>query len=92
MKKVYDWNVELLVHIDNNNKKILIVCSVHTTVHALKLEICKKMGYLLFDTEIDLYGGKETWRPMKPTSSLQQNGIDRSQTRIKAVVKRVKKN
>lgn len=41
---------------------------------------------------MDLYGGKETWRPMKPTSSLQQNGIEKSNTIVKVVIKRVKKN
>lgn len=37
MKKVYDWDVTLLIHVENNNKNINMVCSVHTTVHQLKL-------------------------------------------------------
>jgi|LakMenE01Jun11ns_1017448.scaffolds.fasta_scaffold9811099_1 hypothetical protein len=73
MKKVYDWNIPLTIHIENNNKILNIVCSVHTTVHQLKLEICKKLNLMVFDTEIDLYCNG--WRPMKSTSSLLQNGI-----------------
>ena len=75
MKKTYDWNISLNVNVQNNNKKLNIICSVHTNVHQLKLQIIKKLGLLVFDTDIDLYGGTNKNKPLKPTSSLQQNGI-----------------
>lgn len=37
MKKVYDWDLGLTIKVENNNKIINIVCSVHTTVHQLKI-------------------------------------------------------
>ena len=92
MKKVYDWNIELTIHIENNNKNIIIVSSVHTNIHALKIEICKKLGLLVFDTQIDLYGGRDKWRPMKPTSTLQQNDIQANKANIKAIINRIKTN
>ena len=54
-----------------------MVCSIHTTIHQLKIEICKKLNLLVFDTEMDIYGGNnsDSWRPMKSTSTLLQNGI-----------------
>mgnify|MGYP002861948214 FL=1 len=77
MKKVYDWDLGLTIKVENNNKIINIVCSVHTTVHQLKIEICKKLNLMIFDTEMDIFGGNNSssWRPMKSTSTLLQNGI-----------------
>ncbi len=52
MKKLYDWNIPLTINIKNTTKSLKIVCSVHTTIHQIKIEICKKMGLPVFDTEI----------------------------------------
>ena len=49
------------------------------------------MGLLIFDTDIDIYGGNSRYGPMKPTSSLLQNGIEKN-TALTAVVARVKEN
>lgn len=78
MKKTYDWSINLDIWVSNMNKKLKIVCSVHTTVHRIKIEIAKKLKLQVYDTEMDLMGGKEKWRPMKSTSSLYQNGIEKS--------------
>ena len=75
MKKLYDWNINLTISVQNNHRSLNVICSVHTNIHQLKLQILKKLGMLVFDTEIDLFGGNSRWKPMKPTSSLQQNGI-----------------
>jgi hypothetical protein len=37
MKKTYDWDVCLLIKVENNNKNITIVCSIHTTIHQIKI-------------------------------------------------------
>lgn len=50
MKKVYDWDVGLTFNVENNNKNINVVCSVHTNIHQLKLEVCKKLKLMVFDT------------------------------------------
>lgn len=73
MKKLYDRDVVLTLHISNLNKNVQIVCSIHTLIHQLKIELCKKLNLPVFDTEMDIYGG--SWKPLKPASSLQQNGI-----------------
>ena len=86
MKKVYDWDIGLSVYIENNNKTVKIVCSVHTTIHQLKLELCKKLNLMIFDTEVDIYGNSHL--PLKPTSTLQQNSIDGKFGQLRAIVKR----
>lgn len=45
---------------------------------------------MIFDTEVDIYGN--THMPLKPTSTLQQNGIDGKFAQLRAVVKREKIN
>jgi hypothetical protein len=71
-----------------------MVCSIHTTIHQLKIEICKKLNLLVFDTEMDIYGGNNSasWRPMKSTSTLLQNGIEGKFAQLRVCVKRQKVN
>lgn len=90
MKKVYDWDIGLTIYIENNNKTIKIVCSIHTLIHQLKLEICKKLSLMPFDTQIDIYG--TGWKALKPTSTLQQNGLEGKAGALRAVVTREKTN
>lgn len=51
---------------------------------------------MIFDTEIEIYGGNgsgsRSWLPLKSTSSLLQNGIQNGTNRMKANIKRVKAN
>ena len=75
MQKLYDWNINLTISVQNNHRSLNVICSVHTNIHQLKLKILKQLGMRIFDTEIDLYGGNSKWKPLSPTSSLQQNGI-----------------
>lgn len=37
MKKVYDWDIGVVIQIENNNKTLKLVCSIHTTIHQLKI-------------------------------------------------------
>lgn len=37
MKKVYDWDIQLAVAIRNFHKTLNVVCSVHTSIHQLKI-------------------------------------------------------
>lgn len=37
MKKVYDWNINLQVNIKNFKQNLTITCSVHTSIHLLKI-------------------------------------------------------
>ena len=89
MKKVYDWNIKLSVQVENNYKNIEIVCSVHTNIHQIKIELAKKLHLLILDSTIDLYYMKA--EPMKPTSTLLQNGIEKN-TVVRAVIVRMKEN
>lgn len=89
MKKVYDWNVKLTIQVENNYKNIEIVCSVHTNIHQIKIELAKKLKLLILDSTIDIYYHKV--EPMKPTSTLLQNGIEKNAV-LKAVVVRMKEN
>lgn len=92
MKKVYDWDVQLSIRIENNNKTVTVVCSVHTNIHQLKIELCKKLNLSIFDTEIDVYGIKNSWKPMSSISTLQQNGITQGHASLRAVIRREKTN
>ena len=57
--------------VSNSQKKIEVVCSVHTNLHQLKIMIAKKLELSILDTLIDLYFRDD--RPMKSTSTLLQN-------------------
>ena len=90
MKKVYDWNIRLRIHAMPSNRQLSIVCSVHTNIHQLKIQILKQLSLPLFDTELDIYSnGQNSHRPLKPTSTLQQNEIVRD-CMLSAQVKRQK--
>jgi hypothetical protein len=36
MKKYQDWDIVLIINLQNIGKKIKIVCSVHTNIHQIK--------------------------------------------------------
>lgn len=94
MKKVYDWDVGLTIKIENNNKIVNMVCSIHTTIHQLKIQICKKLNLLVFDTETDIYNCSSgaRWGAMKSTSTLLQNGIQGKFANLKLNIRRQKIN
>ncbi len=73
MKKVYDWNITLNIKMNGQSKTIEMVCSVHTNIHLIKMQIAKKLGLNPLNSQIDIYGNGN--RLLKSTSTLIQNEI-----------------
>jgi len=59
---------------------------VHANIHQIKIIIAKQMGISFMESSIDLYYRGD--RPLKPTSTLQQNDI-KNGDRIFATISRV---
>ena len=84
MKKVEDWDIKVKVDVATCKQSFTMVCSVHTRVQEIVLRVCKLLGFDKFDTKMEMYANH--YIPMKPISTLLQNGVKSGDTLIAQIL------
>jgi hypothetical protein len=52
MKKVYDWDIKIIIHLPDTKQSLPLTVSIFTTFHELAQKVAFELGFSSIETSI----------------------------------------